>query len=79
MEGEDKLTTIIWLIFALWIVLLMITFRKNDLIWVVTSSIIGLFFGINLVNETSLIIGVSIILLNVALLWKGLFKEMKKA
>jgi len=73
------LTTIIWLIFALWIVLLMITFRKNDLIWVVTSSIIGLFFGINLVNETSLIIGVSIILLNVALLWKGLFKEMKKA
>lgn len=66
----------IWILFALWIILLIIGLKNHGVISQV-SPIIGFFFGFMLVNNVGLVVGTSIILLNLILLWQALARETK--
>ena len=70
------MTETVWLLFALWLILLIVGFKRRGLVSYV-SVIIGLFFGLTLVNNVGLVVGVSIIFLNLGLLWQVITEEAK--
>jgi len=68
-----------WLLIFVWIVLTIIALKWRHSLISYFAPVIGIFAGLSLVNDLSLVVGIALILLNIGLLWSQIFKEVKKA
>ena len=68
----------IWLLLALWVVLLILGLTKKGIIMYI-ATLLGVFFGLDISNNVSLLYGVPIILLNLGLLYEQIFRSGKNA
>jgi hypothetical protein len=67
-----------WIEMVLWLGLLLLTATKWKVgILPYATALIGIFVGISFVQNISLLIGVTLIFLNIGLLWHFLFKGEK--
>lgn len=78
-RGRRRLITIAettWFVFILWIALIAVGLSER--IIAAFGAIIGLFFGILLVNDAAIWIGLPVLGLNIYLLYKAVFVEQPK-
>jgi len=66
-----------WIMMILWLALLVLTAKWKVSLLPYAVSLIGIFVGISFVQNISLLIGVTLIFLNIGLLWHFMFKGEK--
>jgi len=59
----------------LWFGLLFLSYQKKNMPLKAITAVIGMMFGVDIVNNVSLVIGCGIIFLNLYVLYEAIFKE----